>query len=94
MEPGKLNLWADDSYHASIFGSYLEALTVFGAVTGLDPRSLGGNECSAFELGISVVQATALQKVAFEELDAQHLVRQPAARAVSGSAAPARCTAH
>ena len=26
---------------------------VFGRVTGRDPRSLGGNECSGMELGLS-----------------------------------------
>src|SRR4029453_17459294 len=53
IEAGKLNLWTYDSYHASAYGYYLEALTIFGAVTGRDPRSLGDNECSAFELGLS-----------------------------------------
>ena len=53
IDAGKLNLWTFDNYHASTHGYYLEALMVFGSVTGRDPRSLGENECSAFELGIS-----------------------------------------
>jgi hypothetical protein len=65
---GQINLWAYDHYHASIHGYYLEALMDFGAITGLDPRSLGRNERTAFELGISPAQAAALQQVAFDEL--------------------------
>jgi lysophospholipase L1-like esterase len=65
---GKVNLWADDHYHASTAGYYLEALVVFGVVTGLDPRSLGENECSAYELGLSRATVQALQQIAFEQL--------------------------
>jgi hypothetical protein len=68
IEPGKLDLWTYDHYHASTYGYYLEALVVFGAITGRDPRLLGDNECTAFELGLSTAQAAALQQVAFEEL--------------------------
>src|SRR5258708_39512500 len=38
---GKLDLWTYDHYHASIYGYYLEALLVFGKVTGKDPLLLG-----------------------------------------------------
>ncbi len=31
--PNQINLWATDSYHASSFGYYLEALVAFGDVT-------------------------------------------------------------
>ena len=65
---GKVDLWTYDQYHASTHGYYLEALMVFGRLTGLDPRSLGDNECSAFELGMTVPQTRALQAVAFDEL--------------------------
>jgi hypothetical protein len=68
VEAGKLNLWAYDSYHASTAGYYLEALVVFGSITGRDPRSLGENECAAFELGLSRPDAKALQQVAYDEL--------------------------
>ena len=70
----KLNLWTFDHYHASAFGYYLEALVVFGTLTGRDPRALGGHECAAFELGMSVAQASALQQVAFDELTQAGLV--------------------
>ena len=53
IEAGKLNLWTHDSYHASTHGYYLEALVIFGTVTGRDPRLLGDGGCSAFELGFS-----------------------------------------
>jgi hypothetical protein len=68
---GKVDLWTYDQYHASTYGYYLEALVVFGQLTGLDPRSLGANECSAFELGLNQTQTRALQQVAFDELASQ-----------------------
>jgi len=43
---------------------------VFGSVTGHDPRSLGENECSAYELGISTADAKRLQQIAFDQLAA------------------------
>jgi hypothetical protein len=68
IDAGKVNLWASDSYHASMFGSYIEALTIFGDLTGLDPRSLGDNELAAKELGISAAQVRAMQQIAFTTL--------------------------
>jgi hypothetical protein len=70
IDAGQVNLWTFDSYHASTFGYYLDALMVFGSVTGRDPRSLGVNECSGYELGLSTTQIGALQQVAFDELAA------------------------
>lgn len=70
IEAGKLDLWTYDHYHASSYGYYLEALVVFGNVTGVDPIALGRNECSGFELGISSPQMTALQQVAHDVLAA------------------------
>ena len=40
IEAGKLNLWTYDAYHASTHGYCLEALVVFGSLTGKDPRSI------------------------------------------------------
>jgi hypothetical protein len=71
IEVGKVNLWAPDNYHASAYGYYLEALTIFGQVTGRDPRSLGANEGVAKEIGIAPQMAAALQRVAAEQLAAQ-----------------------
>lgn len=65
---GQLDLWAYDQYHASVAGYYLEALVVFGGVTGIDPTTLGPLERAAGELGLSPAQAKALQKVASDEL--------------------------
>ena len=36
IQPGELDLWAFDQYHASLAGSSLEALVVFGSLTGRD----------------------------------------------------------
>jgi hypothetical protein len=65
---GKINLWAPDAYHGSAHGYYLEALTIFGNVTGRDPRTLGAAEPVARELGIDAVTAGALQRLAAEQL--------------------------
>lgn len=70
VDAGKVNLWTYDNYHASTYGYYLEALVVFGSITGRDPRSLGENECSGFELGLSPVQVAALEQVAYDQLAA------------------------
>ncbi len=92
IEPGKLNLWTYDHYHASTHGYYLEALMIFGRLTRRDPRSLGERECSAFELGLSRAEVRALQQVAFDELAATnalaHNAQPPAAE---GN--PTRCDA-
>lgn len=68
---GQVNLWAEDSYHASDFGYYLEALMIFGKVTGLDPLSLGPKERVARDFGFSRRQTTALQQIAHDELAAK-----------------------
>jgi hypothetical protein len=88
----QINLWTFDAYHASTYGYYLEALTIFGSVTGKDPRSLGELECSAFELGLSRPQAKALQQIAFDQLAASAMApaAAPAATPERGTQ-PARC---
>ena len=58
---GLTDLWASDRYHASASGSYLEALTLFGAITHLAPTSLGPQEQAAAELGIQPTQAAHMQ---------------------------------
>lgn len=68
IDVGKVDLWTYDHYHASAYGYYLEALVVFGNLTGLDPRSLGDNECSAYELGIARNEVNMLQQAAFDQL--------------------------
>ncbi|MBI0537199.1 PEP-CTERM sorting domain-containing protein [Roseomonas sp. KE2513] len=65
---GLVNLWAPDSYHASPYGYYLEALMFFGSITGLDPLSLGANEYVARDLGFTTSQALALQQIAHDQL--------------------------
>ena len=68
---GQVDLWAYDQYHASIAGYYLEALMVFGKVTGIDPRTLGRNEKAAEDLGLSPTLAAALRDIAFRQLQAE-----------------------
>lgn len=74
-EFGKTDLWTYDQYHASTAGYYLEALMVFGKVTGLDPRSLGANEKAADDLGLSPKLAASLRDIAFRQLEAEKMPR-------------------
>jgi len=92
IEAGKVDLWTYDHYHASAYGYYLEALVIFGSLTGRDPRSLGDSECSGFELGLSRPQVKALQQVAFDQLAAAGAVKSTPATGNS-QAGPARCKA-
>ena len=92
IDAGKLNLWTYDNYHASTYGYYLEALVIFGNVTGRDPRTLGQNECSAYELGLSRNEAKALQQVAFDQLASSGAVTA-APPAAPKAGAPQRCVA-
>jgi hypothetical protein len=66
LTPGQIDLWASDHYHASNEGYYLEALTIFTAVTRADPRRLGRAELAARDLGIRPAIAVKLQTVAFK----------------------------
>jgi hypothetical protein len=90
IEAGKIDLWTSDHYHGSTFGYYLEALTIFGDVTGRDPRLLGDGECSAFELGLSTAQTRALQQVAYDQLVASKNIPASATAPARGPAAK-RC---
>ncbi|SEL82142.1 PEP-CTERM protein-sorting domain-containing protein [Roseateles sp. YR242] len=82
IDPGKVKLWASDNYHASAYGSYLEALTIFGQITGLDPRSLGVNETAAAQLGITTAQVAFMQQLAFEQLAVAAAVPEPSTYAM------------
>jgi hypothetical protein len=94
IEAGKINLWTYDNYHASTHGYYLEALVIFGSVTGRDPRTLGQNECSAFELGLSRTEAKALQQVAFDQLASTGAVTAaPPSSSTPKPGQPQRCAA-
>ena len=88
IEAGKLNLWTHDSYHASTHGYYLQALVIFGTVSGLDPRSLGDGECSGNELGMSRAEVRALQQVAFDQIAAT--VKTPVPPDATKKPVPAR----
>jgi hypothetical protein len=65
LTAGQVDLWASDHYHASSEGYYLEALTIFAAVTRSDPRRLGKTEAAARDLGIRPSLAVKLQDIAF-----------------------------
>jgi hypothetical protein len=66
---GKIDLWARDHYHASTYGYYLEALLVFGRVTGRDPLIIGDQESSAHELSLDPAIVRKLEQIAHDELE-------------------------
>lgn len=90
IELDKVDLWTWDHYHASDYGYYLHALVVFGNVTGLDPRSLGDNECSSYELGMSRNEVRMLQQAAYEQLAEEGKV---ASMPLESSGPQTRCAA-
>ena len=65
---------------------------VFGSVTGRDPRSLGDNECSGFELGLSTAEVKKLQQVAFDQLKDAGVAPNPLV--LPKPVSPERCLAH
>jgi hypothetical protein len=79
---GQIDLWAPDHYHASRYGYYLAALTIFGSVTGKDPAMFGADDTVARELGIEAATAVALQHDAAAQLaaEARHRVGEGCAR--------------
>ena len=91
IDAGKMNLWTYDSYHASTHGYYLQALVIFGTLTGRDPRSLGDGECSAFELGLSRSETRSLQQVAFDQIASRVTTPAPPPQETQKPAAPRRC---
>ncbi|MGM9482974.1 DUF4886 domain-containing protein [Roseateles sp. NT4] len=68
IDAGKFNLWGEDGYHLGAWGSYLEALVLFGHLSGLDPASLGPASRAGRELGLSAAQIEAAQTIASRQL--------------------------
>jgi hypothetical protein len=71
IAPAKIDLWAVDHYHASTYGYYLEALLVFGRVTGRDPLSVGTRETSIADLSLDPAVIGKLEQIAHDELARQ-----------------------
>jgi hypothetical protein len=67
-QTGEIDLWGTDHYHGSTYGYYLEALVIFGNLTGHDPRTLGSGERAAAALRIAPSLAMQLQQIAAETL--------------------------
>lgn len=80
---GLIDLWWDDKLHASKYGSYLSALTLFGTITGLDPQSVGYYDIAASDLGIDPGDAYRLQQIAAGQLGFT-LVPEPGSVALVG----------
>ncbi len=84
LTDGLMDLWFDDGTHASKYGSYLSALTLFGKTTGVNPFSLGAGEIAARDLGISGTDAVALQRIAALQLGFE--IPEPGTLALAGLA--------
>jgi hypothetical protein len=80
---GLIDLWWDDKLHASKYGSYLSALTLFGTITGFDPQMLGYGDIAARDLGLSGSDAFSLQRIAAAQLGFA-LVPEPASLLLVG----------
>lgn len=94
-DPALIDLWwTEDRFHPGRHGSYLSALMMFGAVTGIDPASLGATEKAANDLGIPRLQAMQLQGVASRTLAASghQLTAQPCLHAKPESRGAAACS--
>jgi hypothetical protein len=68
LTPGVIDLWATDRYHASTYGYYLEALLVFGRVTGSDPLNAKLDDASARALSLDPAIMQKLRQIAHDEL--------------------------
>lgn len=94
-DPSLIDLWwSEDHFHPGTHGSYLSALMMFGAITGIDPASFGASEKAASDLGISPLSALRLQGVASRTLAAtgHGLESKPCLHANPRSQGAAACT--
>lgn len=82
IDAGKFNIWAPDSYHASPYGYYLEALTEFSAITGDSATMFGASDPVAAALGIDGARAVRLQQIA---ADNRAILPEPASLLALGS---------
>jgi hypothetical protein len=77
LADGLIDLWFNDGTHASVHGSYLSALTLFGRITGVDPMLPGPDEIAAADLGITPQEAVTLQWVASYTLGFTPAIPEP-----------------
>jgi hypothetical protein len=70
ISKNQIDLWAIDNYHASSYGYYLEALLVFGRVTGIDPLKVGTREKAIADLKLDPAIIGKLEQIAHDELAA------------------------
>jgi hypothetical protein len=68
LTDGLIDRWFNGGTHPSVHGAYLCALTLFGSITGMDPRRLGAAEQAARERGIDSLDAVRLQQGASDQL--------------------------
>lgn len=105
---GQVDLWDSNpllacctvpiGYHPSVYGDYLDALVLFGQITGINPETLTSEfdpsnalylDSASYALGISAPIANELAFVAEETLENGGPVPEPASLAVLGVGAVA-----
>lgn len=62
------DLWDTDERHASVYGSYLAAATIYAEVTGMNATAIPYSGSAAQALGISQVDALSLEQIADESI--------------------------
>jgi hypothetical protein len=104
---GQVDLWDSDpllacctvpiGYHPSAYGDYLDALVLFGKITGVDPTTLDGEwdplnplyaSSASVALGISPQVARELAQTAEQTLVTGNAVPEPASLIILSSALP------
>jgi hypothetical protein len=73
---GKIDLWAWDQYHACTYGYFLEALLVFGRLTGRDPLSVGHTLPVVDDMGLDPKVVDGLEQIAHDQLAASNQLGQ------------------
>ena len=90
IEPGKIDLWTNGSLSREHLRLLPRGADGVRRCDDRDPRSLGDNECSAFELGMAARDARALQQVAFDQLTSGGGATLSMSQPKTGG--PARCS--
>ncbi|MFG6467538.1 DUF4886 domain-containing protein [Roseateles sp. BYS87W] len=67
ITPGQWALWGPDHFHFSAWGSYLEALVLYGRLLGRDPAGVGAETATGRALGLSAAQMRDAQGLASRE---------------------------
>lgn len=82
-----MNLWGVDHYHPSKYGAYLNALVIYGRLTGGDPVGIDTSNVVGAELGLTAGDSLVLRQTARDTLVALGQVFSRPAPGKAGSLA-------